>query len=220
MNTNRRRLPKRRVNRRARRSRIPRQIANIHPRELVVRLTFYKHLVLNAPSLNQVEVRFRPTNAFDVDPVIASTAMSGFNECAAIYEYYRVLHSSTRVTFTNLEANLPSSVGCCPTNVDLGTSALATALYSNPNAKKTMVGPLNGTSTKTLFHRMSTQQISGFRDARINDNFTALTTGGPVDNWYWYYFCSLPTGTYTSGVEAQINITVTVRFFSVIPPVS
>jgi hypothetical protein len=193
---------------------------NIVPARLRTRLSFFKHYLAGNVGTTSTVVRFVPTNCFDVDPTLGSTAMSGFSELAALYELYRTFSSRMTVNFVNLEVQNGLSCGLLATTQDLGTSPAPTAVYSNPMTTTRICGTANGNNKCQISKSISTSRLTGAASTTVSDNFTSLTTGGPGDNWYWFVITSLPSGTFATGAEFQIKLDIVVDFFSPRAPVS
>jgi len=132
-------------------------------------------------------IRFSPSSAYDVDPLVASTAMSGFAELATLYNSYRVLGSQCKVTFLTTSAANPVNVSLTPTNLDPGaspSSAYVFAAKEQPYAKFGTTG-LTGSPPLKLNSSLTTERMYGSRAVLFDDSFAALVTTVPTNNWWW-----------------------------------
>ena len=133
--------------------------------------------------------RYRPTSAYDVDPLIASTSTPYFAEFAAIYGSYRVV-SSKFVIKTTAQVNTSGQgvlMVITPLNLDPGASpsgATVNSWLEQPYSKKGMVGTA-GSPELVLEQVMSTEKIFGSKMVYFDDNFSSSTAGIPTNNWYW-----------------------------------
>jgi len=150
-------------------------------------LRFFKIISFNFTGTFTQVARFRPSAAFDVDPLVASTSMAGFVELAALYTTYRVLSSKIRVEVVTTSVANPVMMVVVPTNTDPGgavSTAYALSSRENPYSRSKMTG-LSGAPPSVLASTMSTEKIYGSKAALFDDNFSALVTGNPNNNWYW-----------------------------------
>lgn len=193
---------------------IPRQVGLIMPDRYRTNLRFWKQVSLNFTAVNAVSIRFRPSSAFDVDPVVASTAMSGFTELESFYNSYRVLSSRIMVESVTTSAANPVNIFVTPVNFDPGSTpsqASILALREQPYAKSRLIG-LSGSPSIKIKSAMSTEKIFGSKMALYDDNFSSPCTASPNNNWYWqigaYSFVLDPSLTWVT-----ITIEVDVEFF-------
>jgi len=193
---------------------IPRSVGLIMPDRYVTNLKYWKALTYNLSVTNYGSQRFSPSNAFDVDPLIGGTAMSGFLELVALYGSYRVVSSKCKLEFANPSSTVPLKVWLCPVNIDPGATpslAYQLALPEQPYCKS-KTAPLVGGPICTLSSKMSTERIYGSKMVLFDDNFSAPVTGSPNNNWFWvvgcYGFAVIAGITY-----ANVMIDVEVEFY-------
>jgi hypothetical protein len=150
-------------------------------------LRFWKSVSFNFTASNVAAVRFRPSAAFDVDPLVASTAMAGFAELASLYSSYRVLSSTIRIEAVTTSAANPVALMTAPVNADPGatpSSAYVLALREQPYAKYKMLA-LTGCPPSNVMNAMSTEKVYGSKSALFDDNFSSPTNSTPNNNWFW-----------------------------------
>jgi hypothetical protein len=186
----------------------------IVPDSLITNLKFIdsSHNVMNNTGLTYSTVRFRPSSAFDIDPVLGSTAIPGFNELSSFYGKYRVLSSKITVHFSNLEKN-PVNVYIWPTNFDLGANyVFLAASMAAPFSKKGVISARTGNDHKVLSKYMRTADIFGTDEVLYDDDYSAVITTNPNNNWYWNVGIWSPVAALESGVMTNIEIDIQVQF--------
>lgn len=193
---------------------IPRSVRLIMPDRMITNLKFWKAGIFDLSAQNTSAVRYRPSSAFDIDPLIGSTAMPGFVEFSAFYGSYRVVSSKCVVEGNNpsVTDNVMYSLGAV--NVDPGSSpssAYVIASHLNPYFRA-KTAPLNGGPLVRLNHSMSTEKIYGSKSVYFDDNFSSIVTTSPVNNWYWVLTC-YSLSLLSNDVQFTIKIEVDVEFF-------
>ncbi len=195
---------------------IPRQYRVATP-SLITQLVFQStlHNPLNNAGLTYASVRFRPTSAYDVDPVIGGTSMPGFNEWAAIYGKYRVLRFRAEIVAVNLELDFPLNFIVFPSNFDLGANySQVQSQFGNSFAKYRFLSPKGGQDRATIRTPWwSSRQIVGSDSVYLDDDYASNTNASPVNNSY--INVAIWTGNavnLANGAGVQIVITSEVRF--------
>ncbi len=194
---------------------VPRQF-RIMPPSFVTNLVFQStsHNPLNNAGLTYATVRFRPSSAYDVDPVIGGTSMPGFTEFTGLYGKYRVLRSKIEVTFSNLE-DFPVYCVIFASNFDLGANySQVQSQYGNSFAKRQMISAKGGMDRATLTTGwIRSDKIVGAKGSLWDDDYSANTNTSPVNNLYQNVGIWTGNTTLLSvGVAAFIIITVEVMF--------
>jgi len=189
------------------------QIA-IMPDRYYCKLTYTDFSATTIPATGQLfNRRYRPTSAFDIDPLLGNTSCPGFNEFATLYQSYRVTWSRCELRISPGGGALPTLVTLVPLNVDLGsgpTFATATSLADQTYAKSKVAGA-PGSPTISLRMEMSTEKIVGSKQVYFDDNYTSLVTTSPVNNWYWNIsgiITSAASSSSTFYIETKIHIGV------------
>jgi len=156
--------------------------------------------------------RFSPTNAYDVDPAISSSAMAGFVQYQGLYNFYRTHASTIKVDFVNQEST-GLLAWVCPSNADPGNNwAYAQTYLSNPRGKQIPLGPATGSSSGSLRHHFTTSQIGGINSQAILDEYSANTGSSPNNNWWWV-IGSHGAANLSSGIFVSVKIECDVEFF-------
>jgi hypothetical protein len=190
---------------------LPRQVGLALPDRYICKLRYWKSIQISLNVSNTQAIRFSPSNAYDVDPLLASTAMSGYVELAAIYGAYRVTGSDIMVEATNSSPTHPVRLIVGATNVDPGgtpSAAYVLSLAEQPYAKSTIVSLAGGPASK-IKNQLSTERIYGNPMVKYDDNFSAPTTASPSNNWWWVigiYAQSLFTQVFTVNVTMEVDI--------------
>jgi hypothetical protein len=161
--------------------------------------------------------RYRPSAAYDVDPVLGSTTMPGFTELAGIYNSYRVTKSKFRFEIVSNDART-GSVVLIPLNTDPTGAPGATTVESwpmNPYRVYKMIPP-TGARPVILEKTMSTEKIFGSKAVYFDDNFMSLTNTIPNNNWFWAVgiHSPVPIATTAWSCTSLIVITIHVEFFN------
>jgi len=193
---------------------------NFVPDRMRTTLRFQKTSVLIngvSPFSSQVLI---PTFAYDIDPLVGSTAMPGFTELGTLYRKYRVRSSTIRVSFNNEEA-FGNLVYVCPTNTSFGANyANYQYFLSNIRSKKNMTGAISGASRANLQASFTVAEFGGVSDVLIDDAYAGFTAGGsPTNNIYWN-IGNLGTIGAVSGVFFSVDLQVVIDFYEVTTPAS
>jgi len=174
-------------------------------------LRYWKTIQLDTSASNVASARWRPSAAFDVDPLIASTAMSGFAELAALYGTYRVLSSKIRVEMVNTSNGNPRTlIVSCP-NIDPGVAPSASYILASkeqPYSKFKMSG-LSGSPQTVILSKMSTEKIYGSKSVLFDDAFSSPTNGVPLNNWFWVvsiYSFNLDPNTCWLNITIEVDV--------------
>jgi hypothetical protein len=176
------------------------------------------HSPLNNAGSSFASCRFRPSSAFDVDPVLGGTSMPGFNELAGIYGRYRMLRFKMDLIAINNE-DFPVNVNVFVSNFDLGVNYSQTqSQFGNSFERHKFLSPKGGMDRATIhtpYWRVT--DIVGTEAPLISDSFSATISTSPVNNTY--VNIGLWTGNdaivLTNGVSIQAVITAEYRFFEI-----
>jgi len=178
---------------------------------------YMKTGVISSATLTGVNQVLSASNAYDVDPLFASTALAGFTEWGALYRFYRVQQSILTIDFSNLQSTEAWAIYLGPANLNLGTgltSAQATSFMSQPTTLYAQIGTSTGNSDKRLTHRYSTSKFAGAYVAGAVDPYVGPTSGAtaPTNQWYWI-FGILGGIAATSGVSITVKLECEIEFF-------
>lgn len=164
--------------------------------------------------------RFTPTYAYDVDPVVGSTAIPGFTELGGIYRYYRVDAFKTTVSFANKD-NVACVVYISPVNYDPGINTGTYQSYlSSRSTRKQFVGGLQGNNIGKLTMTTRLSDYAGTStNIRMGDFYSARCDGSTIpSNNMWVMFGTRADANQISGVSYSIDIDIDIEFFELISP--
>lgn len=172
---------------------------------------------INNVGNNFANVRFTPTDAYDVDPTLGSTSMPGFSELGALYRKYRVVAFSATIRFSNNEA-FALTLYAGPANADPGAN---TASYNNyiPNKafRKFVLSAKGGRDAGVISHRVSVSNFGGAANLDIEDGYSSLTTGGPNNN-VWYMIGMYSASNFVSGIWYNMDLDIEMEFYELSNP--
>jgi hypothetical protein len=188
------------------------------PAQYNTSLKYIIETVVTSVGALQTSNQYR-TEAYDVDPGFASTAMPGFTELAAFYQRFRALRIGYKFSVANQEA---FSVACIH-----GFSALAISSASlniqyggNPLFSTAMLGPATGMNTKTFQAKKSVSEIVGTSQPLYDDLYTGSTTAATLataGTVYCYFGIVAPQALTALGVLCVTEITLDLQFYRIRP---
>lgn len=162
----------------------------------------------------QAGIKFR-TEAYDVDPAIASTAMPGFTEFAAFYSRYRALKLGYKFSVSNYEA-FPVSILHGYTINSIASGSLNPGYAGNPLFGTAILGPATGSGKGVYSQNKSVVQIAGTTQPLYDDLYTGSTTSATLATAGTVY-CNLGIVSAipltANGVHVFVEITLRVRFY-------
>jgi hypothetical protein len=159
-------------------------------------------------------IRFR-TEAYDVDPALASTAMPGFAELALLYARFRTMGMSYKFSVANQEA-FSLSVIHGFSNSSIASGALVLAYAGNPLFKTAILGPLTGQNRGQFSQRRTVREISGTDQSLFDDLYTGSTASATLATagTAWCYFGILsPVALTAAGVLVTVEVTLDIEFY-------
>lgn len=161
---------------------------NIIPPSLVTRLRYIVNRNINNAGIQAASIQLNANGVYDVDPSLASTAVPGFNEFAALYQKYRVLKVKTSCTFVNREA-FPILCNLGFDRSFYAANAKVLAFYESENQKtqilpsaQSSVGPSN-----TLSMSKTSMEMIGDMEGEGSANWANFVNGNPAS----LYYCSI-----------------------------
>lgn len=189
----------------------------IMPPSLITKLVYMStlHSPLNNAGATFASVRFRPSSAFDVDPVLGGTSMPGFNELAGIYGRYRMIKFKLDLIASNNE-DFPLNVNAFVSNFDLGANySQVQSQFGNSFERHKYLSPKGGMDRATIrTPYWSAADIIGSDAPLISDSFSATISASPQNNTY--INIGIWTGNSTAlvnGLSMQAVITAEYRFY-------
>jgi hypothetical protein len=176
-------------------------------------LTYPKYATLTSSGNALAAVRFTPNNAYDMDPTLGNTAMSGFAEYAAFYNYVIVLRYSYVVRVVNAEA-FPIIVYVSNSNTDPGTSGTNNVFYSTQKyGARKILSASGGQDRATFAGQVEISQLVG-EDITKNRDYKGTTTGGPSSLIYLGLGINAGTSDFTAkGILYDLELRAQCHFF-------
>lgn len=184
------------------------------PQEYRTTLKYNTYLVVTNIAGGTASVRYT-TNAYDVDPMFASTAMPYFTELAAIYSRFRTLRLGYKFVVQNQEA-FPITIihGFAVTSI---SSALLYVGYAgNPLFKQSALGPATGMGVGTYTGSRTVCEIVGSQQPLWDDLYTGSTTASTMPTAsYVYCYCGLNSVNALTalGMVVSVEISLDVLFY-------
>jgi len=179
-----------------------------------------KFASVNNTTFTFANVRFEPTFCYDIDPAVGSTAMPGFTELGALYRFYRMVSCEADVGFSNIDTATVATVYICPTNIDPGANTTtAQNLLSNRRSVQRTIGPLNGNGIAN--HLKSVFGIEDFGGVKWTgqlDQYCGSTAGTAPSNNIFLAVGAFTTPSMTTGILADVRLTIEVEFFELATP--
>lgn len=185
--------------------------------ETDVTLTYVECANLTLNGGGGVARRWTPNGAYDVDPVLGSTATPGFDEYAVFYDYYRVTSYRYEIDVANKEA-FPLVVIVLNTNTDPGTTITNWVQYSAQEycSSKILSATTGGSDSKTFRGAYTVAQVLGSIVPETDDLYSALTSAVPADLIWLGLGIDVPGNTvlFTDlGIDFNIKIYMNIRFY-------
>lgn len=187
---------------------------SILPPEYDTRLKYIVQDIVTNVGGVAASIRFR-TDAYDVDPALASTAMPGFVEFAAFYARFRTLGMSYKFSCANQEAFSVTMIHGF-SNSSIASGSLSITYAGNPLMRSTIVGPLTGINTKILRQSATVVKIAGTEQPLFDDLYTGSTTSATLATagTVWCN-CGVisPVVMTAAGVLVTVEVTLHLRFY-------
>jgi hypothetical protein len=186
----------------------------VMPQEFVTNMKYITGDVVTSVGGLLASIRFR-SDAYDVDPALASTAMAGFAELASIYARFRCLRMSYKFSVANFEAFSVSIIHGF-SNASVASGSLSIAFAGNPLFSTAMVGPATGMNTRTCRKSASIMAIAGTKQALFDDLYTGSTTSSTLATagTCWCYLGIIsPTVLTALGVYVTVEVTLQLQFY-------
>jgi hypothetical protein len=167
--------------------------------------------------------KYRPTSAYDVDPVLGSTGTAGFTELSAFYAYYRVLSYRPIIECINQET-FGVTAYIITTNTDPGTlsGSQALAYQMNPNVCRRLLGGSASQNHCCLQQMINCERFVGSAMQKFDDNYRSSVVTVPNNNIFTTLVL-LSNGSSvfgTNGVCVNVRFILQVEFFERVPLVA
>jgi len=184
------------------------------PEEFTTNLKYIVQDVVANNGNTKASIKFR-TEAYDVDPALASTAMPGFTEFAAFYQRYRALEIGYKFSAANQEGiNMTVIHGFSILTIASGSLNIEYA--GNPLFQTSVLGPLTGNNTRIFQDSKPVWKIAGTRQALYDDLYTGSTTSATLataGTVYCHFGIITPVAMTAAGCLVTVEITLKVQFY-------
>jgi hypothetical protein len=189
-----------------------RRVWDVADDTIQVRLKYFDtNMTRNNAGLDYMSWRYRMNSAYDPDPSVATGAVSGFNEWAAIYSTYRVLAIVYEVAVANNEA-FPLQLAVAPTFTDIGLNAPTSVdLAEVKFAKYTLMAAKGGQDRAKLTGALRLDEIFG-ASYLYDSTFNSSVTTNPATILFLKVGLTSPSPL-VSGVTPAIRIWYDVLFY-------
>lgn len=159
-------------------------------------------------------IKFR-TEAYDVDPALASTAMPGFVEFAGFYARFRTLAMRYKFSAANQEA-FPLTVIHGFSNSSIASGSLTIPFAGNPLFHTSILGPATGQCRGIYSQKATVVKIAGTAQPLYDDLYTGSTTSATMATAGTCYcnFGIISNAALTAlGVLVTVEVELTIRFY-------
>jgi len=189
------------------------------PERLRTTLRFNKTATMNNVGQIFGNQRLAWTDAYDVDPVLGSTAMPGFTELGTIYTHYRCNSCYCSGSFSNNESG-PNTVYLALCNVDPGANTVNYQDFlSSRRSVKKLVGRNDANPCTTLSIMAKQSDFGGvLLHSRVLDGTVGITTAGSPANNSYIVIGFLGAVSSASGIAISIDVDIELDFFELYSP--
>lgn len=161
------------------------------------------------PLISQI---YRGNSLFDPDQSGSGHQPLGFDQIKALYSKYRVYGSAIEIRATpdNSDVDIQNIVICVFPSTGTTLVTDITTAMEQPYSKTVFRNLYSG--NPVLKHYMSTATVLGVRKetVQISEQYAALSTTSPVDQWYWHVVIGTQDGT----VNLNTHATIKIRYYS------
>jgi hypothetical protein len=157
--------------------------------------------------------------AYDVDPLISTTAMAGFDEWASFYRKYKVLHFQIQAQFTNYEA-FPVTIIGVPNDYNLvgviTSKAKAWNIGEQPMSSRPLIlSAAGGQDRGTFVANVSLPRFTGNPRSYMDDvSYGAYNNMNPV-TVLSYVFVGISETNFSAGVQMNLRVKMRVLWTQV-----
>lgn len=158
------------------------------------------------------------TSAYDVNPLIGTTAMPGYLELSALYNQYRVHKISVYVQACNMHTS-PIVFSVWPSFETNSHNALTnTQIIEFGGAYRgfrLVVSPEGGVDKIRVRRSYRLSDLVGNDSWKDDSNYTATVTSNPTTMWNVNFGIAATVGTLTTGggIQGVFGVTLEVEFF-------
>jgi hypothetical protein len=158
------------------------------------------------------------SSAYDVNPLIGTTAMPGFIELSALYNQYRVHGMTVQLNASNMHTS-PIILSVWPSFETYSHNALTNLnIIEYGGAKggfRKVISPSGGFDKINLRRYFSLTDLVGNVSWLGDSNYTATVTSNPTTMWNINFGIAATVGTLTTlgGIQGVFSVELLVEFF-------
>jgi len=156
---------------------VVRQPGFVIPNQTISNMHFWAMQTHSNNGIAYTNVRYTPNNAYDVDPLVGSTAIAGLTEMAAFYSGMRVIKYRYDIDISNNEA-FPVTVYCVPILIpgtDPGADTISGLDYPMNPLSKTFVLSAKGGQDRCKFKGVVDLPKLYTKQVLTDDNYAQST---------------------------------------------
>lgn len=193
-------------------------VGEFAPSSLLVPLVYTDLTTIQTQNgLSQTNWYYR-TSAYDVNPLIGTTAMPGYLELSALYNQYRVHKISVYVQAVNMHTS-PIVFSIWPSfETNSHNSLTNTQIIEYGGSFKgfrLVVSPEGGMDKIRVRRAFALTDLVGNRSWLDDSNYTATVGSNPTTMWNVNFGIAATVGTLTTGggIQGVFGVTLDVEFF-------
>jgi hypothetical protein len=155
------------------------------------------------------EIYFSGNSINDPGAGLSTTYPVGWTQWNAFYYKYHTLGSHCKLQIMVGAGTMGTGgffFSLYPANINTGVANEIDAA-GQPYARTTWAGTVNGNNKGFLNNRISTAKVYGQKTIQ-DDNFAALFSANPTNEWFWMFNAYDILGTST-GLQFQYQVTIT-----------
>jgi len=188
------------------------------PKSMRVKLCYNDLTTVQTQNGQSTSNWYYRTSAYDVNPLIGTTAMPGFLELAALYNQYRVHGIAVHFEGSNMHTS-PLILGIFPSYETYGHNTLSNINiieYSGTRyGFRKVISPSGGMDALRLNKTWTMTQLVGNESWLMDSNYTATVTSNPTTMWNVNIAITATVGTLTTngGLQGLYSVVLDVEFF-------
>jgi len=193
----------------------------IVPDRIIVSLMFLDvtHGAINSVGNNMASYRYRPTSAYDIDPILGGTSMPGFIEWTTFYNNYRVLGYAVEIMIENQEAFAVTAY-TITLNTDPGAApslASVKGFLMQPYLINKDLSPKGGMDKCIIRKNIDCRSFVGSLINRFDDSYAAQYNASPTNNIYQQIGIYSQPNVFVNGVWFKVRFCLEVEFYERLP---
>lgn len=184
--------------------------ASVVPDRMITKLKYHDDIIFTSGAVRTVNV-FRGNSLFDPDQTNVGHQPLGFDQWSSFYSKYRVYASKIVCKFVSQEETVPLFIIVVPLNDN--TTPSTDAGFETAYAKTATMTGYQAKGEKTVTNYMATAKIKSIKSIEYSEQYSALISASPAQEWFWYVICGSVDRTATPDAMAEITITYYCELF-------